>query len=82
MAQLKFILPEAIETKKTLVFDERSSCMKPDLHIIVNVDAIEYDGKLKSESKNIAMRKVFQARLINFLKHHPEVYHNSDSHMF
>ncbi|KAE8669723.1 Nucleotide-sugar transporter family protein isoform 3 [Hibiscus syriacus] len=32
LAQFKHILPEAIEVKRILVFDEMSSCMKLDLH--------------------------------------------------
>ncbi|KAK8674453.1 hypothetical protein V6N13_112744 [Hibiscus sabdariffa] len=31
LAQLKHILPEAIEIDRILIFDERTSCMKPDL---------------------------------------------------
>ncbi|KAJ9176427.1 hypothetical protein P3X46_011738 [Hevea brasiliensis] len=72
LAQLKFILPEAIEIKRVLMFDERTSCMKPDLHVTVNVDAIECDSNLKSESKNMHLRKVFRARLADFYKAHPE----------
>lgn len=76
LAQLKFIIPEAIEIKKVLTFDEKTSCMKPDLHVTLNPDAVECDGKLKSDSKNLNLRKVFRARLMNFLKDHPEVYNN------
>ncbi|KAK3193579.1 hypothetical protein Dsin_024889 [Dipteronia sinensis] len=72
LAQLKFLLPEAIEIKKVLVFDEKTSCMKPDLHVSIDVDAIECDGKPKSDSKNMNLRKVFRARLMDFLKDHPE----------
>ncbi|KAE9460666.1 hypothetical protein C3L33_07459, partial [Rhododendron williamsianum] len=38
--------------KKVLVHDERTSCMKLDLHIAMNVDAIKNEGKLKSASGN------------------------------
>uniref|UniRef100_A0A2C9UU91 CDT1 Geminin-binding domain-containing protein n=1 Tax=Manihot esculenta TaxID=3983 RepID=A0A2C9UU91_MANES len=72
LAQLKYILPEAIEIKRVLMFDERTSCMKPDLHVTLNVDAIECNGNLKSESKNLHLRKVFRARLADFYKAHPE----------
>ena len=74
MAQLKFLLPEAIEIKKVLMFDEKTSCMKPDLHVSIDVDAIECDSKLKSDSKNMNPREVFHARLMDFLKDHLEVY--------
>ncbi|KAL5796547.1 hypothetical protein ACOSQ2_001367 [Xanthoceras sorbifolium] len=72
LAQLKFLLPEAIEIKKVLMFDEKTSCMKPDLHVSIIVDAIECDSKVKSDSKNMNLRKVFRARLMDFLKDHPE----------
>lgn len=74
LAQLKFILPEVIQIKKVLTFDEKTSCMKPDLHVTVNADAIECDGKSKCNSKNLNLRTVFRARLMDFLKDHPEVY--------
>lgn len=73
MAQLKHILPEAIEIKRVLIFDERTSCMKPDLHVTLNADAVENNEKSKSESKKIALRKVFRARLADFVKDHPQV---------
>ena len=73
MAQLKFILRDAIEIKRVLVFDERTSCMKPDLHVSINVDAVENDGKLKSESGNMRLRKVLRSRLADFSKSCPEV---------
>ncbi|KAG5514563.1 hypothetical protein RHGRI_035835 [Rhododendron griersonianum] len=72
LAQLKFILPEVIEMKKVLVHDERTSCMKPDLHIAMNVDAIKNEGKMKSASGNSYMRKIFHSRLLDFFKAHPE----------
>ena len=73
LAQLKFILRDAIEIKRVLVFDERTSCMKPDLHVSINVDAVENDGKLKSESGNMRLRKVLRLLLADFSKSCPEV---------
>ncbi|VVB07533.1 unnamed protein product [Arabis nemorensis] len=72
LGQLKHILPEAIEIKRVLIHDETTSCMKPDLHVTLNADAVEYDDKSKSESKKIALRKVFRARLAEFVKAHPQ----------
>ncbi|KAF3436169.1 hypothetical protein FNV43_RR23261 [Rhamnella rubrinervis] len=71
LAQLKFILPEVIEIKKVLVLDERTSCMKPNLHVTMNVDAVENDGKFKSEGGNVNLRKVFRTRLADFSRSHP-----------
>ncbi|XP_042062740.1 CDT1-like protein a, chloroplastic [Salvia splendens] len=70
LAQLKFILPEAIVLEKTLQHDERTSCMKPDLRITLDVEAIKTKGK--SKSGNLQLRKVFRNRLLHFFKSHPE----------
>ncbi|XP_016489512.2 CDT1-like protein a, chloroplastic [Nicotiana tabacum] len=72
LAQLKFLLPEAIEIKKILVHDERTYCMKPDLHITLNANAVKVDEKLKSTSDTVQLEKVFRARLLDFFKSHPE----------
>ncbi|KAE8676230.1 CDT1-like protein b [Hibiscus syriacus] len=72
LAQLKHILPEAIEIKRMLVFDEMTSCMKPDLHISINLDAIDFGDNSKSETKNLKLRKVFRARLVDYGEAHPE----------
>ncbi|XAR73267.1 hypothetical protein NMG60_11007180 [Bertholletia excelsa] len=76
LAQLKHILPEVFEMKKILIHDEKTSCMKPDIHIKLNIDAINSgvehnDGKQKL-SGNLIMRKVFRARLLESFKAHPE----------
>nr|KAJ0186886.1 hypothetical protein LSAT_V11C900459360 [Lactuca sativa] len=72
LAQLKFILPEGIEIKKILVRDERTSCMKPELDVTLNFSIIQDDEKLKSESKNILMTKLFRSRLVSYYKSNPE----------
>jgi chromatin licensing and DNA replication factor 1 len=67
-------MPEAIEIKRVLKFDEQTSCMKPDLQVTVNADAIQCDdGKLKTESEKIYLRKVFRSRLVDFYRDHPQV---------
>ncbi|KAK7268281.1 hypothetical protein RIF29_20977 [Crotalaria pallida] len=70
LAQLKFILPEAIVIKKVLVFDERMCCTKPDLHVTINRGVIESDAKPKCESK--ALRELFCTKLGEFCESHPE----------
>lgn len=67
---MKYILPEAIVIKKVRTLDERTSCMKPDLEVTLNVDGIENS---KSESGNSHLRKIFRSRLLDFVKAHPEV---------
>ncbi|KAL5068094.1 hypothetical protein RYX36_018981 [Vicia faba] len=72
LAQLKFILPEAIAIKEILVYDTRTSCMKPDFHVTINSDAVEFDAKLISEPGTMSMRKLFRARLKDFWESHPK----------
>ncbi|XP_038887484.1 CDT1-like protein b [Benincasa hispida] len=67
LAQLKFILPEAIVLKKVLVYDERTCCMKPDLHISFNFGVLE-----SQEDQYMQLRKLFRARLSEFESSHPE----------
>ncbi|KAM1107236.1 hypothetical protein ACFX2B_003974 [Malus domestica] len=75
LAQLKFVLPEAIEIKKVLIKDERTSCLKPDLHVTINADALESDGKSKPEGGgSMHLRKAFRKRLADLSKSHPEDY--------
>ncbi|KAK9013433.1 hypothetical protein V6N11_041441 [Hibiscus sabdariffa] len=71
LAQLKHILPEAIEIKRILIFDERTSCMKPDLQVRIIADAIDCGDRSESETKNLNLR-VFRARLVDYFKAHPE----------
>lgn len=78
LAQLKFILPEAIEIKKILKHDERSWCMKPDLYITLNANAVDNSEKWKSNSSSVLLRKIFRSRLLDFFKSHPEVINFSD----
>ncbi|PKI50179.1 hypothetical protein CRG98_029423 [Punica granatum] len=72
LSQLKYILPEVIEIKKDLVFDEQTSCMKPDLRITFNAEAVEKDGKSGSETGRVGLRKLFYTRLSDFIKTHPK----------
>ncbi|KAG2327639.1 hypothetical protein Bca4012_036646 [Brassica carinata] len=73
LAQIKHILPEAVEIKRVLIHDEATSCMKPDLHVTLNAEAVEENANSKSESKKkISLRKVFRTRLADFVKSHPQ----------
>uniref|UniRef100_A0A7N1A1E2 CDT1 Geminin-binding domain-containing protein n=2 Tax=Kalanchoe fedtschenkoi TaxID=63787 RepID=A0A7N1A1E2_KALFE len=68
LAQLKYILPEAIVLKKVSILDETTSCMKFDIHISLESDVM---GKGRS-GKTQQLCKVFRLRLLDFLKSHPE----------
>ncbi|KHN44974.1 CDT1-like protein a, chloroplastic [Glycine soja] len=73
LAQLKFILRKAIVLRKHLVLDERTSCMKPDIHISLDPDAVEADAaKLPPQGGRVSLKKVFRARLKEFWESHPE----------
>ncbi|KAL3849951.1 hypothetical protein ACJIZ3_011833 [Penstemon smallii] len=72
LAQLKFIMPEVIVLEKILQHDERTSCMKPDLLITLDMESIKRVRKSESQNKNLQLRKVFRDRLLDFIKSHPE----------
>ncbi|KAF6153386.1 hypothetical protein GIB67_003576 [Kingdonia uniflora] len=62
LAQMKYMLPEAIQVEKILVQDEKTPCMMPDLKIIF----------LKGSSGFGPLRRVFRARLLEFFNNNPE----------
>ncbi|XP_028554274.1 CDT1-like protein a, chloroplastic [Dendrobium catenatum] len=72
LAQMKHILPEAISIKKVLLHDEATCCMKPELQVSLQVDAVERNLELKGESPYSALRMVFRDRLVQFAREHPE----------
>ncbi|BAT77549.1 hypothetical protein VIGAN_02013400 [Vigna angularis var. angularis] len=72
LAQLKFILPDAIVLKKFLVHDERTSCMKQDIHISLAPEAVESDVKMPPQRGRVSLKKLFHARLREFWESHPE----------
>jgi len=79
LAQLKYLLPEAISVKKVLLRDEATCCMKPELQIYLQTDTIESSIKQKEESGYSILRKVFRQRLLNFSRGHPEVLNKASS---
>ncbi|KAM0054098.1 putative CDT1 Geminin-binding domain, DNA replication factor Cdt1 [Helianthus debilis subsp. tardiflorus] len=72
LGQIKFIMPEAIEIKKILIRDDRTSCMKPDLHITLNFAVVEHDEKMSSDSGYLRLTRLFRSRLVKFCKSNPE----------
>ncbi|CAH9051291.1 unnamed protein product [Cuscuta epithymum] len=71
LAQLKFILPEAIVLKEDRLWDELTLCMKPDICVTLDASTIVSEVKTKSGSTIIDMRKVFRKRLLDFIQDHP-----------
>ncbi|KAK9126776.1 hypothetical protein Scep_015622 [Stephania cephalantha] len=73
LAQMKHILPEVIEIEKVLSCDEQTLCMKSDLQITLQGDALESKLEEKKGSEYTDLRKVFRSRLLEFFKAYPEV---------
>ncbi|GAY61739.1 hypothetical protein CUMW_212310 [Citrus unshiu] len=69
LAQIKFILPEAIQIDKILVHNKKTLCVEPDLKIALLFDVIEGHSK---HSDYEALCQVFGSRLVNFFTVHPE----------
>jgi len=49
--------------------------MKPDIHISLNPEALESYAKEHPQRRRVSLKKLFQARLRDFLESHPEVSH-------
>ncbi|XP_042502021.1 CDT1-like protein a, chloroplastic isoform X2 [Macadamia integrifolia] len=69
LAQIKYILPEAVQIEKILVHDEKTLCMKPDLKISLLFNALPAHP---DEAASMVMRQVFRARLLDFYDTHPK----------
>lgn len=69
LAQIKYILPEAIQIEKTLVHDKKTLCMKPDMKITLLFDVVEGHHE---QSDFLALHQLFASRLILFFTMQPE----------
>ncbi|RLM73913.1 CDT1-like protein a, chloroplastic [Panicum miliaceum] len=72
LAQLKYIMPEAIVISKILLRDDTTCCMKPDLQVNLVAGAVESIKKQKGETAYSALRRIFRQRLVDFFRDHPE----------
>ncbi|KAF3793627.1 CDT1-like protein b [Nymphaea thermarum] len=63
LAQLKSFMPEAIEIGTTLLHDEKSCCMKPQILIQLRPEALKLTG-----DKYLALSKVMRARVMAFVE--------------
>lgn len=70
LAQIKYIVPEAIQIDKLLVHDEKTMCMKPDVKITLHFDAVEDH---KEHSMFMTLSNLFASRLVDFLHKHAQV---------
>jgi DNA replication factor CDT1 like len=71
LAQMKYILPEAITVKKVLLRDDSTCRMKPDLQINMNAESIGINMKEEGQNAYLHLRKVFRQRLVEFVKSKP-----------
>ncbi|XP_075107901.1 CDT1-like protein a, chloroplastic isoform X2 [Nicotiana tabacum] len=69
LAQIKYIVPEAIQIDKLLVHDEKTMCMKPDVKITLHFDAVEDH---KEHSMFMTLSNLFASRLVDFLHKHAQ----------
>ncbi|OVA07403.1 CDT1 Geminin-binding domain-like [Macleaya cordata] len=69
LAQIKYILPEAVQVEKILVRDEKNLCMKPDMKVTLLLDVIEAHP---DQSPFMVLRQVFHERLLTFFTNLPE----------
>ncbi|KAI3941688.1 hypothetical protein MKX01_018278 [Papaver californicum] len=69
LAQIKYILPEAVRVEKILVHDERTLFMKQDMKITLLLDVVEVHP---DQSPFAALCQMFHQRLLTFFRNHPE----------
>ncbi|KAI5396942.1 hypothetical protein KIW84_062956 [Lathyrus oleraceus] len=69
LAQMKYILPKGIEIEKVVVIDKKSLSVKPDLKITLVFEVVKDHSE---QSADIALRRLFNSRLINFFNLHPQ----------
>lgn len=69
LAQIKFILPEAVETERILIHDEKTKCMEPEMIITLLFDIVKGHDE---QSDYLALRVVFASRLFDFYSTHTE----------
>lgn len=69
LAQIKYMLPEALNIEKILIHDKKTLCMVPDMKITFLLDGIGFDS---NQSAFITLRQIFHQRLLDFFNDHPE----------
>ncbi|CAN4087889.1 unnamed protein product [Withania somnifera] len=69
LAQIKYIVPEAIQIDKLLVHDAKTMCMKPDVKITLQFNVVEDH---QEHSKFMTLSSLFASRLLNFLHKHAQ----------
>ncbi|KAI3823040.1 hypothetical protein L1987_04465 [Smallanthus sonchifolius] len=71
LAQIKFILPEAVQTDKILLHNKKTLCMEPHIKVTLLFDIIE--GHIE-HSDYMALSSLLFSRLLKFANEHSEDY--------
>ncbi|XP_031502959.1 CDT1-like protein b [Nymphaea colorata] len=72
LAQLKYLMPEAIDIRTTLVQDEKTSCVKSELLVALQPDALKDSILGVNGDSYLALSTVVRSRLSTFIKSRPE----------
>ncbi|GAB2234565.1 hypothetical protein Drorol1_Dr00003821 [Drosera rotundifolia] len=72
LAQMKYILPEAILIKRIRVKDEETSCMREELFITLDADALKTNENAKGVGGPSLLKKVFRSRVSEYHQTHSE----------
>ncbi|CAL9037308.1 unnamed protein product [Musa banksii] len=72
LAQSMYIMPEAIMIKKVVLHDETTCCVKSELQITLQVDAVAENINGESGSKYSILTKLFRERIVDFYNGHPQ----------
>ncbi|KAK9747656.1 hypothetical protein RND81_02G006200 [Saponaria officinalis] len=72
LAQLKYIVPDIIGVKKIRVQDEVTGCMKEELFVSLEVNALETEKIAKGSAGFSHLKGFFHSRIVDFATTHPE----------
>ncbi|KAL8123992.1 CDT1-like protein a, chloroplastic [Apium graveolens] len=64
LAQIIYILPEAVKTERILIHNEKTMCMEPEMKVTLVFDIVKGHDE---GSDYVALRALFTCRLFNFL---------------
>ncbi|KAL2637405.1 hypothetical protein GLYMA_06G062500v4 [Glycine max] len=66
---MKYILPKSVYIDRVLVHDKKSLCVVPDMKITLKFEVVK---DCFGESADLALRRYFKSKLIDFFDMHPE----------
>ncbi|XP_038893531.1 CDT1-like protein a, chloroplastic [Benincasa hispida] len=69
LAQIVYIIPEAVNIDKVMIHDKKTLCMKPEMIISLQLDIVK--GHFE-HSDFLALHKVFASRVTKYFVMHPE----------